>query len=124
MAVANDNFEIVNILLKHGALVDIKNKFGETIFNEYLEKEMVDFINDKELEYDLKSYERIYPLHFYIYLNDFHKINEYLTIRYVDVIDPYGYKPLDLAIKYKDESLVKRIKDALNKSKIEILKRK
>lgn len=123
-AIGNNNQQIVGILLKHGAILDIKNKFGETVFNEYLDKEMIEFINDKELEYDLKSYERIYPLHYYIYLNDFHKINEYLVTRYINVEDPFGYTPLDLAIKYKEESLIKRIKDGINKAKIQVLKKK
>ena len=82
---------------------------------------MSEFIDDKKIEYNLGMYERNYPLHYYIYVNDFIRIMEHLTTRYINVTDEFGYTPLDLATKYKDESLIKRIKDALNKAKIEIL---
>ena len=120
-AVGNNNKEIVGMLLKNGAILDIKNKFGESVFNDYLDKEMVEFIQDKILELDLNKYERVYPLHYYIYLNDFIRIIEHLTTRHINVVDEFGFTPLDLALKYINESVIKRIKDALNKAKIDVL---
>jgi hypothetical protein len=54
-------------------------------------------------------------------LNDFIRIIEHLTTRHINVVDEFGFTPLDLALKYKNESVIKRIKDALNKAKIEVL---
>ena len=37
--------------------------------------------------------------------------------------DNFGYTPLDLAVKYNEESIVKMIKEALKKVKVEIFKK-
>ena len=46
---------------------------------------------------------------------------EQLTTRHINVVDQFGFTPLDIATKYKNESVIKRIKDALNKAKIDVL---
>lgn len=116
-AVRNQNKEMIDLLLKHGAFLDFKNKNAETIYS-FASKEMKEYIEECSRRYHLNTYKRRYPLHYAIYLGDASLIERYLTIRYMNIEDDYGFTPQLLAEKYQNKEVLERMKGLLRVAKI------
>lgn len=109
----NENKEITSLLLQNGAVTDIKDKLSETIFDKPVEEEFLSYVEEKIDLLHLKDYEKLYPLHYAIYMNDETKTKKYLTYQHIEREDKYGYKPLDIAKYYENKSLIKLIEDSI-----------
>ena len=109
----NENKEITSLLLQKGAIFNMKDKLSETIFNKPVEDEFLDYVLEKIDVLKLKDYEKIFPLHYNLYLNDENKIKNFLTIEHVNRKDIYGYTPLDIAKYYQNVKLIRQIEDKI-----------
>lgn len=109
----NENKEITSLLLQKGAIFNIKDKLTETIFDKPVEEEFLNYVLEKIDLLRLKDYEKLFPLHYAIYMSDENKINNLLTIQHINRTDIYGYKPLDIAKYYKNVKLIKQIEEKI-----------
>lgn len=103
----NENKEITNLLLQHGAILDCKDKLIETIFDKKVSSNFKAYVEDKILLNQCRKYEKTYPLHYAIYINNYNKIISNLSIKNLNRKDKYGYTPYDIANYYKDYDLCK-----------------
>lgn len=110
----NENKEITSLLLQKGAILDMKDKLSETIFDKPVEEEFMSYVEEKIVLLRLRDYEKLYPLHYAIYLNDESKIESNLTYQHIERQDKYGYKPIDIAKYYGNDKLVKKINEITN----------
>lgn len=103
-------YECAILLLDYMALLDLKNKFDETIEDIV----PVSFYHDLK-EYTMKpsyqNYLRNYPLHIAVIKNDLALILENNTIINKNKKDDYGRTPIDLAYAYNHPEIVKLLKN-------------
>ena len=109
----NENKEITLLLLQKGAILNIKDKLSETIFDKPVEEEFLNYVLEKIDILRLKDYEKLFPLHYLIYMNDENKIANYLTVQHINRTDIYGYKPLDIARFYQNTKIIKQLEDKI-----------
>ncbi|MCM1440716.1 MAG: ankyrin repeat domain-containing protein, partial [Roseburia sp.] len=122
-AVRNNNKEMVDIFIKHGAFLDFKNKNAETIYD-IASDEMKEFIEERKRAYKITTYKRRYPLHYAIYMNDSKMIEKSLTLKNVNTVDLYHFTPIKLAKLYKNKQAIDGIKSLERLAKIATLETK
>ncbi|MDE6656764.1 MAG: ankyrin repeat domain-containing protein, partial [Anaeroplasmataceae bacterium] len=108
-AVRNKNKPMIDLLLKKGAFLDFKNKNAETIYD-IASSEIKDYIEERKHTYKISSYQRRYPLHYAIYLNDSNLIAKAMTLKNVNIIDSFGFSPLKIAQAYNNKEVIDQIK--------------
>ncbi len=116
-AVRNENKAMIKLLMQHGAFLDFKNMFLETIFT-IAKPHILEYIKELQAYEPYSTYERNYPLHYAIYMNDISMANRYLTLSYAFLEDSYGLLPSVLAEKYKNKAIIKKIKSLEREAKI------
>ncbi|MDE6661522.1 MAG: ankyrin repeat domain-containing protein [Anaeroplasmataceae bacterium] len=122
-AVRNKNKEIIDLLLKHGAFLDFKNKNAETIYD-LATSEIKEFIEERKRAYKLTTYQRRYPLHYAIYMNDMKLIEKAMTLKNVNTLDLFNLTPLQLARLYHNKKAIEAIKNLERLAKIAALQTK
>lgn len=109
-AIRGQNLDVVDLLLKHGALMDTVSKFHDTAYDLVIKPDILAYINEKEEKYNCKRYILEFPLHYAIIKEDLVLVNEYNTLRNKYREDIYGFTPLKLAKKLKNEKIIKLLK--------------
>lgn len=109
-AIRGQNLDVVDLLLKHGALMDTVSKFHDTAYDLVIKPDILAYINEKEEKYNCKRYILEFPLHYAIIKEDLALVNEYNTLRNKYREDIYGFTPLKLAKKLKNEKIIKLLK--------------
>ncbi len=123
-AVRNNHLNCIQILLQHGAIYDIKNKNCETILDIPSKQSTKTYIMELIDLYELNQYKKKFPLHYAIYTNNAKEIKKNLTLKNVNRMDSYNQTPLNLAQKYQDLTLLKKIDSLQREVKVAILETK
>lgn len=110
-AVRAQHLHIIDILLKNGAILDCKSTFGDTVYNLIPTYELSSYINEKSEKYHTYLYHSNYPLHYAIIIESYELVKKYAVIRNVNRRDPYGFSPLELAIKIGNERIIQIIRE-------------
>lgn len=108
-AVKHENKELIKLLYNAGANLDLKTKFFETL-DSLANNEILEYLVELRTKMVYKEYIKLYPLHYYIVLNDSNRISENMNLKNIDRKDPYGYKPLDISIYLSRINLIKEFK--------------
>ena len=87
--------------------MDTVSKFHDTAYDLVIKPDILAYINEKEEKYNCKRYILEFPLHYAIIKEDLVLVNEYNTLRNKYREDIYGFTPLKLAKKLKNEKIIK-----------------
>lgn len=110
-AVRAQHTDVIDMLLKNGAVLDCKSTFGDTIYNMIPTYDLSSYINEKSEQHKSYLYYTNYPLHYSIIIENYALVKKFAVLRNVNRLDPFGYSPLDLAIKIGNDRILKVIKD-------------
>ena len=112
-AIQNHSLDCIDILIKYGAILDCKSTFGDSIYDNIPTYDLQNYVNDKSEQYKSYLYHSNYPLHYAIIIENFELCKKYCVIRNVNRMDPFGYTPLDIAIKIGNERILNLLKQNL-----------
>ena len=112
-AVSGLNMDIVSLLLENGACIDCKSAFGDNIFD-IIPGNNMDYLKELIIRYKADEYKNDYPLHYAILIENFNLVLKNAVIRNINRKDPFGFTPMDLAIKMNNERIIDAIKKVKN----------
>lgn len=97
-AIRNKDLDMIRLLVGHGALLNKRNNFYETPY-EIADKNVKAFLDYQINGVKYLRYQKKYPLHTAVELNDFLKVRQYTTVYNLTKRDEYGFTPLEYAEK-------------------------
>ena len=105
-AAENHHKDVIDALIKHGAIVDCISKLHDTIYHRIHDDDLEGYINMKAAYYGVDQYYIDYPLHYSIIMEDFERTVKYSERSNTNRVDKYGFKPLALAKKVGNERII------------------
>ncbi len=122
-AFRNKNRRMILLLIGHGACLDVQNFEQKRILDYVKSPSMKEMFVELKSQGKIRDYNKNYPLHYAILLGDEKLFINALELRYVGVVDDYGFTPLDLAMKCKNDKMLAAIKEMLKQAKLFELKK-
>ncbi|MBR4495531.1 MAG: hypothetical protein IKP12_00175, partial [Acholeplasmatales bacterium] len=110
-AVQVQDRDVIQALLKAGAVLDCKSTFGESIYNLVPTYDLLNYINEKSEQYKNYLYYANFPLHYAIIIENLEMVKKYCNIRNIERKDNYGYTPLELANLIKNDRILRVLKE-------------
>lgn len=110
-AVAAANYEAIDLLIKNGAVLDCKSSFSETIYDLTLNEDVLNYIDLKKEAYKVNEYNNLYPLHHAILVENMDLVKKYATLGNINRKDSFGFAPIDIANRTKNELIINYLND-------------
>lgn len=101
-AVREKDYDMIALLLSYGARLEKMNGFYETVFD-IAKDELLEFLKYQQLSIKYNRYQKKYPLHTAVLLNDFLKVKQTLSRYNIGQKDDFKYRPIEYAklLNYK-----------------------
>ncbi len=98
ISVREKNYDLIDLLISFGALLDKKNDFFETVFD-IAKPEIKDYLLYYYNSVKYIRYNKKYPLHVAIIYNDFVKVKQLTSYYNFTKKDDFNNRPIDIAKK-------------------------
>ena len=102
----NDHKDVIDALIKAGALVDCISALHDTIYHRIHDDDLEGYINMKAAYYGMDQYYIEYPLHYAIITEDYERVVSYSKMLNTNRKDKFGYMPEDLALKIGNKRII------------------
>ena len=111
----NHHKDVIDALIKAGAIVDCISALHDTIYHRIHDDDLEGYINMKAAYYGIDQYYIEYPLHYSIIMEDYERAVKFSDMSNTNRLDKYGFKPIDLAKKIGNQRILDYLTKKLEK---------